>query len=105
LEPDVDLVFPHPVCGATRKLVWIPTLDALRLLGSSVFPDRATGKVRQGHPMAAIRLSEPSEAYGTGQLDPHAKVRSDGWQMSIRSYPEGKMGQPILHKRQEKLDI
>jgi hypothetical protein len=55
--------------------------------------------------MAAIRLSEPSEAYGTGQLDPHAKVRSDGWQMSIRSFPEGKMGQPILHKREEKLDI
>jgi hypothetical protein len=81
-----DQVIPQPVSGATRPPgVDLSTSDALRLSGSSVSPPRATGKVRQGHPMAAIRLSEPSKRSGTGQPEPDIKDRSDGWQMFNRS--------------------
>lgn len=91
--------------GQPVHLMWIPTSDAWRLFGSSVSPDRATGKVRQGHPTAAIRLSEPSKDFGTGQPGPFSKDRSDGWQMSIRSLFEGRSGQPDLSKKKEKLDV
>lgn len=101
-----DQVFPHPDNGATRPSGMDPsTSDALRLSGSSVSPVRATGMARQGHPMAAIRPSEPSAISGTGQPGPGIKDRSDGWQMSNRSLIEGKMGQPILLEIREKLDV
>jgi hypothetical protein len=101
-----DQVFPHPNDGATRLSGVDPTTsDALRLSGSSVSPARATGMARQGHPTAAIRLSEPSAITGTGQPGPGIKDRSDGWQMSNRSLIEGKMGQPVLLEIREKLDV
>jgi hypothetical protein len=55
--------------------------------------------------MAAIRLSEPSKRSGTGQPEPDIKDRSDGWQMFNRSLFEGKMGQPVLLKIREKLNV
>jgi hypothetical protein len=101
-----DQVFPHPDIGATRPSgVDLSTSDAQRPSGSSVSPARATGMVRQGRPMAAIRLSEPSTVSGTGQPGPEVKDRSDGWQMSNRSLFEGKMGQPVLLENREKLDV
>jgi hypothetical protein len=79
LEDGPGQVFPHPVDGATRLTgVDLSTSDAQRLSGSSVSPTRATGMVRQDHPMAVIRLSEPSKVSGPGQPEPDIKDRFDG---------------------------